>query len=167
MWLSKLNEMSVGPLWVLRAQPGSVQPAEVCAHCRQNWLLETADHAAVLIVLDTALTEATQQALLHNCLKAAGWQDSGSILSLHGACSASPAPALQALQTQLAQAPGAAIIVFGQAAAQRINPQFQRGQVHHWQAARLIVTHDLQQMLEQPALKAEVWSDLCLARYGL
>jgi len=168
MWLSKLNDMSVGPLWVLRTPPsgGSAAADEVCAQCQQNWLLSDSDSAVALVVLDTVITDLTQQTLLHNCLAAAGWQDACAVICLHGACPDSAAAALQALQKRLAQMPDAVIIVFGESAGRRIDLQFQRGRLHRYRDRRLVVTHHPQQMLDHPALKAEVWSDLCLARYG-
>ena len=163
MWLSKYNEMSVGPLWVLRDRTiGAALPdTPVCSHCAAPWLLSVAEQASLLVVLPSEVSDQAQL-LLQNCLHAAGWRDAATVISLHTACANSAQAALVALQNQLSTAPVASIIVFGAEAAQRLDPNFVRGQVYSYHNARLIVTHDPQQMLTAPALKAQVWSDLCL-----
>ncbi|MET3105868.1 hypothetical protein AAKU67_000157 [Oxalobacteraceae bacterium GrIS 2.11] len=159
MWLSKLNEMSVGPLWVLRAPVA--QPRATCPVCGQAWATENAGTSWA--ILAAPITDPTQQALLQNCLHAIGWDEAGSF-NLHGAC-ASPA-ALQALQEQQPGSDAQTLIVFGAQAARLIDPGFERGQVHQWQGSRLIVTYHPEEMIANPALKAEVWSDLCMATHA-
>jgi len=165
MLLSKLNQMSVGPLWVLRNP--AVAPSEmrqVCLTCGEPWLQAATDETAILVVLTSAVTDQTQQTLLQNCLRAAGW-NAASCFSLHSACLTSPETALQALQTQIAASSPHTIIVFGADAAQSINPEFSRGRVHRLLASRLIVTYHPEDMIADPSLKALVWADLCMAAH--
>ena len=163
MWLSKYHEMSVGPLWVLRERsPDAALPAtQVCSHCAAPWLLSVPRQTDLLVVLPSGVSDQAQL-LLQNCLQAAGWRDVAALFSLHLPCANSAEAGLLALQNQLGTSPVATIVVFGADAAQRLDPTFVRGQIYSYQNARLIVTHDPQQMLDTPALKAQVWSDLCL-----
>lgn len=178
MWLSKINQMSVGPLWVLRDQPDAVagtnagaQAAQPnCPVCGQPWLEYAPEpgqeiSAAPLIVLPEPLTDQAQQLLLQNCLLAtgiAGVIETAACLSLHSGCTANPESALAALQAQIEHTSPQAVIVFGAAAAEVINPAFRPGQLHQHANTALIVTCHPQEMLANPMLKAQVWSDLCL-----
>jgi len=164
MWLSKLNDMSVGPLWVLRdTATAAAEPVEAnCPVCGAAWLEPAAQQQEVLVVLADPLTEPAQQTLLDNCIRAAGWSEVAGILTLHAACS--PEAGVKALERQLAATPVGRVIVFGQSAAQRINPAFERGALHQFGQAGLVVTHHPAQLLATPALKAQTWADLCLAR---
>jgi len=168
MWLSKLNQMSVGPLWVLRVQPDHA--AAFCPVCGDAWLHPEGGDNAVLVVLVAPIIDQAQQILLQNCLRSAGMNDC-AYLTLHGNCTSGSDAAIAALQKQIADrqnvaTPFQTILVFGDAAAQRINPEFDRGQIHQYQHTRLIVTHHPEQMIADPSLKAQVWADLCLALTG-
>ena len=164
MWLSKLNDMSVGPLWVLREQPATAtQPPPGCAVCGRGWLESQAQQSEVLIVLAEPITDPVQQALLDNCIRAAGWSDVADCLTLHAGCGSDVTAGLGALQQQLTGTPVRRVIVFGEDAAQRINPEFRRGARLEFQQSVLVVTHHPAQLLANPALKAQTWSDLCLA----
>lgn len=162
MWLSKMNEMSVGPLWVLRSQAAQPLPsAQLCPRCGGPWLLSVPAETTLLVVLASDMNDQQHQ-LLHNCLHAAGWRDAAALFSLHQSCADNTGAGLQALNVELNTAPVASIVVFGTDTARQIDPSFSRGQIHSYQNARLIVTHHPEQMLATPSLKAEVWSDLCL-----
>ena len=164
MWLNKLNDMSVGPLWVLRDRQSAANPdTGHCTVCGQAWLETDLHNATTLIVVPEALTDGAQQALLANCLAAAGLSETAASFSLHTACASDSHAAITALEQYLSASPVKRVIVFGETAARRINPEFTRGTVHDWQQIRLVVTHHPDRMLANPALKAETWSDLCLA----
>jgi len=164
MWLSKLNDMSVGPLWSLRATRSAAGETNesACPVCARAWLEQAAQHHEVLIILDDPIADPAQQALLDNCIRAAGWCDVASVLTLHAACSSDAGRS--ALERQLTATPVRRVIVFGQSAAHRIDAAFNRGAVHPFGPAGLIVTHHPAQLLATPALKAQTWADLCLAR---
>ena len=149
MFFSKLNAMSVGPLWVLRSQIGS--EAELTAE----------ETSSVLPVLAKPITDQAQQKLLENCLAAAGWNPRSACFSLHTSCSSNSATALQ--EYIFTHSPKL-IIVFGRDAAQLIGAEFVLGQIHSFGNRRLIVTHHPEEMINNPALKAQVWVDLCLAK---
>jgi uracil-DNA glycosylase len=60
-------------------------------------------------------------------------------------------------------------VIFGEATAQSWlktsdNLANLRGKSHLMDNLQMVVTHDLQSLLATPALKPEVWQDLCLAR---
>lgn len=148
MFFSKLNAMSVGPLWVLRSQ--------MCSEAEL-----TAETSSVLPVLAKRITDAAQQKLFENCLSAAGWDPCSVCFSLHTFCSSNSATALQ--EYLLTHSPEL-IIVFGRDAAQLIGAEFLPGQIHSFENRRLIVTHHPEEMIINPALKAQVWADLCLAK---
>lgn len=149
MWLSRLNQMSVGPLWVLRNQAGA-QPSAP---------------SSMMAILAEPLTDPAQQTLLQNCLRAAGWNDI-AVIALHSNCSTTSEAALQTLQTQVTESNPRTLIVFGATAAHKINPEFKRGQIYRYQQARLVVTYHPHEMMANPALKAQVWADLCMAAYA-
>jgi hypothetical protein len=165
MLLSKLNQMSVGPLWVLR-KPSAAPSAthQICPACGEPWLQSATDETAILVVLAAVATNPAEQILLQNCLRAAGWNEPASF-SLHSVCFATPETAMQALQTHIAESSAQTIIVFGADAAQRINPEFNRGRVHSFFGARLVVTYRPEDMIADPSLKALVWADLCMAAH--
>ena len=177
MWLSQLNEMSVGPLWVLRKLPAVAAPdtdadtdtdAGLCPVCAASWAVLDMPNAETLIVLPEPLTtksQQTQQTLLANCLRAAGLVDNASCLTLHAGCAPDALAGIAALQRHLESHPVARVIVFGESAALSIDPAFRRGAIHAWQQTSLVVTHHPAQMLENGALKAQTWSDLCLALF--
>ena len=168
MWLNKLNDMSVGPLWVLRTQratavetlPASAtqsdQDCPTCGAPRQY-----AGSKETLIVLHAPLTDAGQQTLLQNCLHAAGLGDA-TILMQHLSCAQPPEISLQLLKNLLIEGGPKAVVVFGSAAALGLDASFVHGQIHSYQNTRLIVTHHPEEMIATPALKAKVWADLCL-----
>ena len=162
MWLSKLDLMSVGPLWVLRAQSPVPQ---VCPVCGAPWVHATAADSSLLAVLSAPISDQAQQTLLQNCLRAAGFNEF-NCLTLHDTCPGSSEAAVTAMQKQVAETPFETIVVFGESAAQKINPEFRRGHPHIYQNARLIVTHHPEEMMANPALKAQVWSDLCQAVFA-
>jgi len=165
MWLNKINEMSVGPLWVLRSPAqapriGSFQSEQNCPACGAPWLHAGSD--AAWVVLPEPLTDARAQTLLRNCLQAAGWREA-SIFMLHQSCSLSPGVSLQNLHKQLTAGAPRIVMIFGSAVALQLDPGLVRGQIHSYQNTRLIVTHHPDEMIATPALKAQVWADLCLA----
>jgi hypothetical protein len=167
MWMSKLNDMSVGPLWVLRKRDasGHSEPAAttaVCPTCGEAWLQAATSEIPVVAIVGAPMTDPAQQTLLQNCLHAAGWSGV-AVAALHTGCADTADAAMTALQPHLAGA--TTLIVFGEAAAQRLSPEFSRGRVHHFHNARLIVTCHPEQMLADPTLKAAVWADLCLAAH--
>ena len=178
MWLSKLNEMSVGPLWVLRDQPqGSpydeshqipdelqARAAQRCPVCGQSWLESGRTESGMLAILEQPLTDGVQKTLLQNCLRSANWHDA-ACFTLHGACGNSADIVAQALQTELAESAVRTIIIFGETAAQKIDSQLRRGQQVQFHDSRLVVTYHPDQMVATPALKAQVWADLCLATH--
>jgi len=172
MWMSKLKEMSVGPLWVLRDKAAAHQPAaeglatQTCPVCQQPWLQFASDNRKAIAILAAPVTDPAQLTLLQNCLRAVEWGDV-AVMSLHADCAENAELAVQVLQAQLAESSDASLIVFGQPAAQRLNPTFNRGQVHRFNDARLVVTHHPEQVLADRALKAAVWADLCLAAYDV
>ena len=164
MWLSQIHEMSVGPLWLLRTPVSSPEPGVdgiVCPSCGLPWLQFNGVDADRVVVMADTLEDDQQQTLLNNCLRAAGWQDA-AWLHLHKRCGASDS-ALQALQQIIAEHDGATLLVLGDSASQLLDPQLQRGQRAQYHGAALIATHHPQQLLNDPARKAEVWADLCLA----
>lgn len=180
MWLSQIHEMSIGPLWLLRqptSLPESLAPSlpdslsdsvadslsngRACPTCGADWLQVSGSDRTRVVVLAGPVTDARQQTLLHNCLRVAQWQDA-SWFQLHENCAASDS-ALQALQQRLVDHGSATILAIGHRAAQLLDPLQQRGQLGQYHGAKLIVTHHPQQVLDDPVLKAEVWTDLCLA----
>ncbi len=169
MLFCKLDEMSIGPLWLLRAKPTTcaveTRSDALCSVCGEAWLQSTDKDSSVIVVLASPLTEEVQHKLLKNCLAAAGWF-SPSIFSLHATCSADMTASLTALNEQIAVQSPELIIVFGLAAAQHINPEFISGKVHHFANTRLLVTYHPSEMIATPALKAQVWADLCLVYSG-
>jgi len=74
---------------------------------------------------------------------------------------------MRMVQTQVEQLRAHTILIFGIATAHLMDPQLQRGTVQNLQGRRLVVTHSLRQMLDNPAMKAEVWRDLCLASHDV
>ncbi len=165
MWLSKLNEMSVGPLWILRDNASAAaEPFQSnCPVCGAAWLESSAQHTQVLIILADPIADPAQQTLLNNCVRAAGWTDVAGFLALHSSCSSGAG--VTALERHLAQALVRRVMVFGERAAQSINPAFKRGALHQFGQTELVVTHHPAELLTTPALKAQTWSDLCLARF--
>ncbi|PRC91509.1 uracil-DNA glycosylase family protein [Solimicrobium silvestre] len=185
MLLSRLNEMSVGPLWVLRNQPvaqletqaefqSEIQSktqsqiqTDACPVCGQAWLQSTLEGSSIVVVLAAPITDAAQQKLLDNCLQAAGWHAESSCFTLHVSCTSSPDASLMALQAQIAAQTPELIVVFGSTAATMINAEFSSGQIAQYANTRLIVTHHPAEMIANPSLKAQVWADLCLAKFGI
>jgi hypothetical protein len=173
MLSSRLNAMSVGTLWVLRSQEESqfarYQPfcseVEGCPICHQPWLREQgkAEEGSVLVVLAEPITDEAQQKLFQACLTAAGWNQS-SCIYLHVACSSDNRSAVLALQEHIASQAPEFITVFGSATAQFIHPELIPGQIHSYARTRLIVTHHPEEMINNPALKAQVWADFCLVK---
>ena len=164
MWLSQIQQMSVGPLWLLRqtrTESEAAASASVCASCGEPWLQLSGTDPTRLVVLAQALTDSRQESLLHNCLRSAGWQEA-AWFQCHKNCAGSER-ALQVLQQTLLDSGGATVLVIGTTTAQLLSPAAQRGQAAQTHGATVIVTHHPEQMLTDPALKAEVWSDLCLA----
>ena len=164
MWLNQIHQMSVGPLWLLREPtlpPESPSRSSVCPSCGAPWLQTSAAEVDRVVVLDEPLGAAPTQMLLNNCLRAAGWHQV-AWLPLHRKCGTTDS-ALQALQQAVLENSSMTILVLGTAATQTLDPQLQRGKPGQYHGALLIATHHPQQLLIDPALKAEVWSDLCLA----
>ena len=183
MFLTKLNEMSIGPLWKLRQPVADVnaiaadsaqitQPTPnsgACAICNQDWMQLDNPNATVLAVVAAPMTDQTQRRLLENCLLAAGLDQHYSLLSLHGVCHENSQLGLDALSAQIANQNPAVVLVFGSAAAKLIQPEFAQlpSQLHPYGNCTIIVTHDPAEMLATPKLKARVWADLCLLKQAL
>jgi hypothetical protein len=175
---SKLNAMSVGTMWVLRTQEQSQFARHVnvcpevgcCPICGQSWTLpntqqraeesRVAEHS-VLVVLAEPITDEAQQKLFEACLAAAGWNIPLDCFSLHAPCSSNTQNAADVLQGYIAKQQPECIIVFGSNTAQLIHPEFVPGQIHQFANTRLMVTHHPEEMLNNPALKAQVWADFC------
>jgi len=170
MLLSKLNAMSVGPLWVLRRNSGSpagnVDGNECCPVCGQSWIQSRGQDNTALTVLATPIGDETQRILLNNCLKAAGWGDV-TCISLHSTCSGGPGERLKALHALIEAQRPEVVIVFGQMAAQKISPDLKPGQINTYLDTRFVVTLHPEEMIRTPLLKAQVWTDLCLAKFGV
>lgn len=181
MLCNKLNAMSVGTLWVLRSQEESqfakhvkiCPEVDCCPICGHSWaLLNTQQRAeesrvvdnAVLVVLAESITNESQQKLFEACMAAAGWNVPLDCFSLHEPCSSNSQTAVDALQEYIAARQPECIVVFGMHTAQLIDSAFIPGQIHHYANSRLIVTHHPEEMLNNPALKAQVWTDLCLMK---
>lgn len=164
MWLSQIQAMSVGPLWLLKTPASHLEPAaqgSVCPSCAAPWLQLSCAGVDRVVVLADLISDEREQTLLNNCLHAAGWQDA-AVLLLHQRCDAVD-HAVQALQQIISEHAGMTVLVFGERATQLLDPQLQRGGLAHYHGATLIATHHPQQLLSDSALKAEVWADLCLA----
>lgn len=164
MWLSQIQQMSVGPLWLVRQTTTGVEAVTTsgsCVSCAEPWLQLSGTDPTRLVVLAEPLTDSRQQSLLHNCLRSAGWQEAGWF-QLHKNCAGSER-ALQALQLTLLDHGKVTMLVLGSTAAQILAPDLNRGQAAQYHGAGVIVTHHPEQMLNDPLCKAEVWSDLCLA----
>ncbi len=66
------------------------------------------------------------------------------------------------------QQPTTVLLVLGEALAKTVLSSQQdlqqlRGKLHAVDAMQVIVSYDLETMLDQPAIKAQVWQDCCLA----
>jgi len=157
MFFSKLNAMSVGPIWVWRSQTSA--KVDCCSNCGEPWVQFNAEINSVLVVLAEPMTNDAQQKLLENCLSAAGWNPHSHCFSLHASCSSNSTIVLQ--EYIVKHAPEL-LIVFGRDAAQLLSPEFISGEIHSFENTRLIVTHHPEEMMNNPALKAQVWADLCL-----
>jgi hypothetical protein len=174
MLSSKLNAMSVGTMWVMRSQEQSqfarhakVYPeVEFCPICGLSWSLLEAEESrtiedSVLVVLAEPITDEAQQKLFENCLAAAGWNVPIDCFSLHASCSSNSQSAVAALHDYIAAQRPECIIVFGSDTAQLIHAELVPGQMHQFANTRLIVTHHPEEMLNNPALKTQVWADFC------
>jgi|GEM_PF-4065810 len=172
MFFSKLNAMSIGTMWVLRSREESqfARPhsdyAKVgyCSVCGGPWIECNVETRSVVVVFPSPITNEAEQKLFENCLTAAGWNAHSACFSLHAPCSSDSQPALLALQEHIAMYSPELIIVFGSEPAQLMHPDFVSGQAHQFANTRLIVTHHPEEMISNPALKAQVWADLCLAK---
>jgi hypothetical protein len=176
MWLSKLKQMSVGPLWVVREQgtgdrgqiEGRVdspqQSDDYCPVCGAAWAQTAAQDSTWLVVLASPVTDPAQLTLLQNCLRAAGHTEGATCLTLHDSCQGQSDSVLQALATQINLTAPETIFIFGETTAQLIDKEWRRGQIYAYCDTRLVVTHSLHDMLVNPMLKAQVWADFCLVR---
>lgn len=176
MFFSKLNAMSIGTVWVSRSQEKSQFAAhhsdfsttDYCASCGEPWIQSAVEAAtAIIVVTAESITNEVQQKLLENCLTMAGWGAQQTSFSLHASCSSDHQAALHVLQMQIAAQQPNLIIVFGHDAATLMETEhveFIPGQIYQFANTQLIVTHHPQEMIDTPALKAQVWADLCSAR---
>lgn len=173
MFFSKLNAMSVGTVWVMRDQKQSTTKSDhadfssetYCAVCGKPWEQSSVEAAPVVVVTADPIIDETQQKLVANCLTAAGWGGQSTSFALHASCSSNHQSALHALRLQIDAQQPELIIVFGLDAAQLIDAQrteFVPGQIQQFENTRLIATHHPEEMISAPALKAQVWADLCL-----
>ncbi len=144
-----------------------------CLVCGNGWLADGVQDSDALVVLATALSNPPEQQLLAQCLWAAGWREPQVCFALHAACSDQASVAsLAALRAQISRQCPQVIVVFGATAAQWLiaddrSAPVLRGESGHYANVRVVVTHDLPELISKPALKAELWADLCLAQYGL
>lgn len=162
MWVNKIRAMSIGALWVARTQN-----EETCPDCGQVWVHAAPGGSDVLVLLEQPVLALTEQTLLANCLKAAGWHDTASCMSLHASCSSYPEQVLRVIREQVDQLQPGKIVVFGARTVSLIDAQLQTGEVQNWQDRPLIVTHSLREMLDDPRLKARVWRDLCVLAHAV
>ncbi len=160
MLLSQFNAMSVGPLWKQRAQPVAVMPA---CPCGQPWVLGADADAGVqaLVILADPITDEVQQKLLDNILAAAGWR--AQQFSFHVACGGSQTSA--ALQAQLTQSCNL-VLACGRAAAQALQPgvEHESATLYQFDGRALLILPHPAELIANPALKAQVWATLCLAK---
>ncbi len=151
MLLSKLKEMSIGALWVLRGKTSNQSAM------REGFL--------VIVAADSvAGANETEAILLKNCLQALGWDN--PTMYLNFPTTASPEiqrTALTQFQQEAVQQPRRCVIVFGVQAAQLIDATYVTGQIYDYKNMPLVVTHHLKEVISNPMLKAQVWADLCLA----
>lgn len=172
MFFSKLDAMSVGTMWILRSQE---QPQfarhqhdcpemDCCPMCGELWIQTHVEHGSILPVFATPLTNEAQQKLVGQCLTAAGWNAHSAGFSLHASCLSNCETALLALQEYIARYSPELVLVFGSDAAQLLHADFIPGQIHLFENTPLIATHHPEEMINNPALKAQVWADLCLAK---
>jgi hypothetical protein len=182
MLLTKLNEMSIGPLWKLRdriaeatlagtdaGQATHPDVSVVCATCMQSWLQFDTPDARILAVTSAPISDEVQLKLMQNCLAAAGWDQQYSLFSLHGLCQENAEIGVHALKAQMSAQNPDLILVFGSTAAQLMHKEFAHtsNQLLQFNNVTLLVTHHPAEMIATPKLKAQVWADLCLLKQTL